>query len=289
MDSIFSFFSRIFDTSDFPARWTCGRWGVIEGWTHIISDVLIFASYVAIPAALFILLRKRRDIAFPRILWLFIAFILSCGIGHGVESLMFWWPAYRFTAVIKAVTAVVSVATAIALVRTLPMAISIPSLVREHREMSASLEATHHENAALVQARRDLEQRSSELVVRERRLRDAVAAAKACAISWNVDTGAIVWETGVLPLLRAQEIDEFAGLLTWEMLIGNAAAAELRLQSIRAHESRQLSRITFPLRGYETEWQIRLAVTPEPSAAGQPRTLVGLLGLVPIRSEPPQV
>ena len=45
--------ARIFDTSDFPARWHCGRWTPLHGWTHIASDLAIFGAYAAIPAVLF--------------------------------------------------------------------------------------------------------------------------------------------------------------------------------------------------------------------------------------------
>jgi hypothetical protein len=35
----------LFDTSDFPARWTCGQWSAVHGWTHILSDLAIFGAY----------------------------------------------------------------------------------------------------------------------------------------------------------------------------------------------------------------------------------------------------
>jgi hypothetical protein len=32
---MFDFLSKLFDTSDFPARWHCGHWTVGHGWLHI--------------------------------------------------------------------------------------------------------------------------------------------------------------------------------------------------------------------------------------------------------------
>lgn len=282
MNAIYTFVVKIFDTSDFPARWSCGRWGAIEGWTHIVSDLVIFGSYVAIPTALFILLRNRRDIAFPRTVWLFIAFILACGIGHGVESTMFWWSAYRVTAVIKAITAAVSVATVVALVRTLPRAIAIPSLVREHNQMAVSLRATHEANAALAATRRELERRTAELVVRDRRLQSAMTAVKACAISWDADTAKILWEMGFQAMLSAAEIGAVWSEITWERLIGADAKSKLMQESARTLESGRVTRLSFPMKGYEEAWMIRVAMTPEPPVAGHPPAMVGMVGMVPV-------
>ncbi|HEX8356127.1 MAG TPA: hypothetical protein VF610_01890, partial [Segetibacter sp.] len=64
---IFDFTSKLFNTSDWPARWHCGNWSQFHGWLYIISDLLIWASYFAIPFLLFRLLTKRKDVPFPKI------------------------------------------------------------------------------------------------------------------------------------------------------------------------------------------------------------------------------
>jgi hypothetical protein len=35
---------------------------------------------------------RRKDIPFPRVLWLFVAFIFACGFGHLIEATIFWTP-----------------------------------------------------------------------------------------------------------------------------------------------------------------------------------------------------
>src|SRR5687768_11120900 len=82
--------SQIYNTSDFPPRWDCGNWSEAHGWTHIISDAAIFGAYTAIPIVLVYFVLKRRDVPFPRIFWLFGAFIFFCGFGHLVEASIFW-------------------------------------------------------------------------------------------------------------------------------------------------------------------------------------------------------
>ena len=114
------FFSHLFSAADWPARWVCGRWTEFHGWLYIFSDLLIWASYFAIPVLLIYLLKKRKDLPFTKVIWLFIAFIVLCGTTHLFDALLFWWPAYRLSALIRAVTGVVSFITVIALFKTLP-------------------------------------------------------------------------------------------------------------------------------------------------------------------------
>lgn len=100
--------SQLFDTSDFPARWTCGHWTELHGWTHIVSDVAIFLAYMAIPVVLAWFALRRPDFAFRPLFWLFCAFIFACGTVHLIEASIFWYPWYRLSALGKVVTALVS-------------------------------------------------------------------------------------------------------------------------------------------------------------------------------------
>ncbi|WP_259071726.1 sensor histidine kinase [Mucilaginibacter sp. X4EP1] len=119
-DQVKDFFSRIFDTSDWPARWHCGNWTDFHGWLYIISDSVIWAAYFAIPLLLFSIVKKRKDIPFLSIFWLFIAFIMLCGTTHLIDALIFWWPVYRLSALVKMATGIVSVITVYALYKTIP-------------------------------------------------------------------------------------------------------------------------------------------------------------------------
>lgn len=120
--------NTLFDTSGFPPRWRCGTWTEVHGWTHIIADVGIFAAYMAIPITLAYLIFRRGDLPFYRIFWLFAAFILCCGFGHLVEATIFWNPWYRFSALVKVATAVVSWATVLALIPLIPKIVALPGM-----------------------------------------------------------------------------------------------------------------------------------------------------------------
>lgn len=136
---MFELVARLFDTSGFPPRWYCGRWSAQLGWTHILSDLAIFGAYAAIPAVLAYFVLRRRDIPFPGIFWLFVAFILSCGFGHFAEATIFWHPWYRFTAAVKVFTAIISWATVIALIPIVPRALRLPGLATVNRQLELEI------------------------------------------------------------------------------------------------------------------------------------------------------
>lgn len=115
-----TFTSKIFDTSDFPPRWYCGTWTSGHGWLHICSDAAIFLAYMAIPCALIFFVRKRKDIPFPFLFYLFGAFIIACGVTHLMEAIIFWWPAYRLAGLLKFATALISLTTVAALAPQIP-------------------------------------------------------------------------------------------------------------------------------------------------------------------------
>lgn len=110
----------ITDSTVFMARTHCG-----VGWTPqlisvaMLSNFLIFLSYTSIPLTLLFLnlkFRKLNEVPYnPMIVTMFMIFILSCGLGHLMDVLVFYWPMYRLFTIIDFITAVSSVATAIVL------------------------------------------------------------------------------------------------------------------------------------------------------------------------------
>ncbi len=122
------FLRQLFDTSDFTPRWNCGVWSEAHGWTHVVADLATWGAYAAVSAWLVHLIWRRQDVRFPRTLWLFAAFIFACGAVHLIEATLFWTPWYRLSALFKVVTALVSWATVVALVRVTPSVMTLPSM-----------------------------------------------------------------------------------------------------------------------------------------------------------------
>ncbi len=157
------FITSLFDTSDFPARWTCGRWTSGHGWLHILSDLGVWSAYLAIPLVLLFFLVRRTDLPFRKIFFLFGAFILACGTTHLMEAIIFWWPAYRLAGVIKLLTAIVSWTTVVALVPIVPKVLAMRSPEELEREISARKQAEELLHRANLELERRVQERTTEL------------------------------------------------------------------------------------------------------------------------------
>ena len=157
------FFTSLFDTSDFPARWRCGNWTPAHGWLHILSDLGVWAAYFAIPLVLGYFVARRRDLPFRRVFLLFVAFILLCGTTHLMEAIIFWWPAYRLAGALKLITAVVSWITVLALVRVAPAVLAMRAPEELEREVAARTDAEQQLKEANAELERRVEERTAEL------------------------------------------------------------------------------------------------------------------------------
>ena len=79
MQQVAEFFRKLLDTSDWPPRWRCGKWSEFHGWLYIISDILVWSAYFAIPLIIIRYISKKHDARFIRVYFLFAGFILACG------------------------------------------------------------------------------------------------------------------------------------------------------------------------------------------------------------------
>ncbi|MBC8005025.1 MAG: two-component sensor histidine kinase [Verrucomicrobia bacterium] len=121
MNELIEFFSRLFSTSEWPARWECGYWSDFHGWLYIISELMIWAAYFLIPYLILnYLYKKKTALKFNKAYIYFAGFILLCGSTHFIDAFMFWVPMYRLNALLRLATACVSLFTVYHLVRILP-------------------------------------------------------------------------------------------------------------------------------------------------------------------------
>lgn len=157
------FLYRLFDTSDFPARWTCGRWTAGHGRLHILSDLGVWSAYLAIPIVLGFFLQQRKDLPFRRIFLLFGAFIFACGTTHLMEAIIFWWPAYRLAGVIKLITAIISWTTVFALIPVVPRVLAMRSPESLEREIAARKQAEESLHQANLVLEQRVQERTTEL------------------------------------------------------------------------------------------------------------------------------
>jgi PAS domain S-box-containing protein len=133
--------------------------------SHASSDLLIFGAYSAIPVAIFVFIRRRKDLELKPLAFLFAAFIFLCGLTHLIQGVTLWWPVYETQAYVKVATAMVSVATAIAIFPLIPKALAIPSprqLQTVNDGLAAEIEAHRRTLSELARAKEELERRAAE-------------------------------------------------------------------------------------------------------------------------------
>lgn len=173
-------------------------------WLHLVSDLLIALAYYSIPIGLVYFVRKRRDLSFNWVFVMFAAFILACGTTHVFGIIALWTPVYRLDGIVKLITAILSVGTAIALWPLIPKALSVPSLSmleQRVRERTAELDATNQRLKEEIAQRVKGEAAQARLA--------AIVESSADAILGKDLLGTVVaWNTGAQMLFgySAQEI-----------------------------------------------------------------------------------
>ncbi len=153
--------TSLLDSDGFPPRWQCGTgWTPALGWTHIASDILIWGAYMAIPVVLaYFVIRRKHDVPFPKVFWLFALFIFSCGTTHLVEAAIFWEPVYRLSAATKVWTVIASWGTVAVLIPIAPQALALPGLRKVNEQLEEEIEQRRRSEARLQMLMHELDHR----------------------------------------------------------------------------------------------------------------------------------
>src|SRR5262249_19875794 len=164
------FLARVLDSSDLAVRDQGGEWPAGLVVLHVVSDVLIWLAYSAIPISAIVLIRARR-IPFRGLWWGLGLCIFLGGLVHLLEAFMFPQPVYRLSGLLKAMTALASWVAVISLVPRVPRLMQL----RSREELQQEIDRRAEAERALSQANADLElrvqQRTEELVSADRALR----------------------------------------------------------------------------------------------------------------------
>jgi len=157
-----SFLSWLLSPQDYMPHGMCFLWQPELIALHVASDSLIALAYYSIPVALIYFVSKRTDLAFPSIFVLTGLFILACGTTHIMGVWTLWFPDYRLDGGIKAATALLSVGTAAAIWKVMPLALALPStaqLERANELLGTEINQRQRAEAALREANAELERR----------------------------------------------------------------------------------------------------------------------------------
>jgi diguanylate cyclase (GGDEF)-like protein/PAS domain S-box-containing protein len=173
-------------------------------WLYVIADALIFMSYFAIPVMLAYFVWRKKNVQYGWVFMLFGAFILACGTTHLLGIVVLWNPIYWIDASMKGVTAIISVITAIAMIRLIPKALSLPTHAQLNQEVQArqqAYEALTVLQAALVESNESLEMRVNE---RTQELHEKEEYLRVAATAFESQEGMMVTDAKVV-ILRVNE------------------------------------------------------------------------------------
>lgn len=254
------YLASLFDNDALAPHGMCLLWRPELVWLHVVSDGLTGLAYWSIPIVLLLIALRRRDLVYPWALELFALFILACGATHFLSIWTLWRPDYGLQGVVKAATAIVSVATAILLWPLLPRLLALPSA-----------QALAAANAALsreVAERRDAEARLAGFF---EHLADALFVVRA-------EAGGFIFETVNPSFCRlfGTRREAVVGSDPRDLL-DDAAAAEL-LAAFAASLGSGTARdwdSTVPGADGLQHWHTVLV--PLPALPGEPRRLLGSL------------
>ena len=158
----------LLDTRNYMPHGHCYLWQRETLWLNVGGDLLIGASYFAIPVILYLFVRERRqELPFWWIPLLFAAFILLCGATHFFDIYTVWNPEYRIEGALKVATGVVSAATGVALLRVMPSAMRLQTPTQLQCEVDERTAELALANERLMQQ----EQQRASLLASERAAR----------------------------------------------------------------------------------------------------------------------
>src|SRR5258708_19121856 len=151
-----SLYDWLFNPSGLTPHGFCLVWapGLIA--LHALSDAISGLAYFSIPLALASFAARRKDLEYSWIIHLFVAFILACGTTHLMSIVTLWSPAYGIEGIIKAITALLSIATAMILWPLIPKLVALPS-AGQLKQLNSQLAFKVDEQERTAQLLRDSE------------------------------------------------------------------------------------------------------------------------------------
>lgn len=117
---MFNQLAQLLGTNGLLPHGYCINWSPRLLSAYVITDGLIALSYYVISVALIYFSRNRQYPVLSKLLWLFAAFIFSCGTTHLIAVLNLWRPFYLLDVTVLVITAVLSVVAAIYLMPVIP-------------------------------------------------------------------------------------------------------------------------------------------------------------------------
>ncbi|TRZ94620.1 MAG: PAS domain S-box protein, partial [Rhodocyclaceae bacterium] len=188
--------SRLLAVTGYLPHGYCISWSPTLLMTYVVSDILIFIAYFSIPVAIGYFAQRRKDFPYRWLLWLFSAFIMTCGVTHLMGAIVLWQPMYGLDALLKAIAAIISVVTAIALWPLIPHALKLPS-PDQLKRVNEELQREIAERKRIEEVLRLAKGAAEDSLQKERMLMAAIVESSSDAIfAKDVDDRFIIFNRG---------------------------------------------------------------------------------------------
>ena len=153
----------LFSSAPFMPHGHCYLWQPAMLWTQVLSNSLIALSYIAISTTLGYLVYRIRGLPFRVMYLVFGVFIISCGFTHILDVVVIWDPRYWIDGLLRSITAVASVGTAVALPWLVPRAVGIARGAQAAHVRGIALETAVTDLGHMYERTRELEQLKTQL------------------------------------------------------------------------------------------------------------------------------
>jgi PAS domain S-box-containing protein len=138
MGEFTDFFKRLLSTDDWTTMWQNGKWSAFHGWLNIGSDLVIGTTLFLIALFAVGYISHKRNLALRGLIGLLSVLILFCSLTFLYDAVLFWWPGYRVSSLLRFITALFSFSGLVAVMATYPRARSMKTSYELERELSES-------------------------------------------------------------------------------------------------------------------------------------------------------
>lgn len=114
--------SSFFSTEDFLPQGHSYLWRADVLWLNVASNAILFIAFTSISVVLIRYLRKSPSSPYKWIFVMFSLFIGLSGLTHAMSVVTIWKPLYGIEGILRAITASISMATAVLFIPLAPHA-----------------------------------------------------------------------------------------------------------------------------------------------------------------------
>jgi len=163
------------DMSTLVPHGGCLEWKPELIWLNVVSDAVTAGAFFTAAFVLTLFLwRRRRDVMFRSVLWVFATFMTACGVTRVLSILTLWVPAYDIEGVAKGFLALISVGVAAGLLLMLPRILVLPTRIQLKQAYEALEEEVRLRRSAEAMVQRFQEIEATESQVRQAQKMEAI-------------------------------------------------------------------------------------------------------------------